>query len=156
PLQKIDILAAQLRDLQEEMAHLRSEKVEGAQLTLETTKQTNGQGTLHWKTNSTEGDTADKFEVCSNGAIRFFQAGRYLIHLTILHTNYQEYSCNCELQRDGICVKRCTATPGQYDQSPNFLFVASVLMKKDQKLAVVSKSRDYVRAQSAMLITLLK
>lgn len=155
-LQKIDILAAQLRDLQEEVVQLRSEKVESAQLTLETTQQVIGTTTLPWKSSNTQGDTADKFKIESNGKIRFLQAGRYLINLTILHQMSQNYQCQCELQCNGVCVKTFISTTCQYAQAPSFTFVASVLMKKGQELAVVNKTQNYVRAQSTMLIALLK
>lgn len=156
PLQKIDILAAQLRDLKEEIVQLQSEKDESAQLTLETTQTVIGVTNLLWMSSNAQCDTPDKFEIEADGKIRFRQAGCYLISLSILHQSSQNYTCTCEIQRDGVCVKSFSSLTCQYAHTPSFTFVASVLMKEGQELVVVNKTQNYVRAQSTMLIALLK
>ncbi|GAB9471443.1 hypothetical protein Gpo141_00008654, partial [Globisporangium polare] len=93
PLQKIDILAAQLRDLQEEMAHLRSERdvMGSARLVLQTTQQAESEATLLWKVSTNyEGNTPEQFEVDRIGKVRFLQAERYLVNLTLVHQAGQE------------------------------------------------------------------
>lgn len=158
PLQKIDILAAQLYDLQEEVVQLRSEKDESAQLTLETTELVNGCGVLHWKKCNTQDDTTDKFEIEPNGKIRFLQAGRYLIRLTILHQTFRNYQCRCELQRDGVCVKTFMSTTCRHSQTqmPSVTYMVFILMKEGQELTVANASENYVHTPSTMAIVLLR
>lgn len=151
PLQPIDILAAQVRDVQDELAELRRWKGDPVALNLELSSQTQGYDVLKWKINNSVDNTPDRFVVDSKaGKIRFLEPGTYQISLAIAQQRTYDYTCSCEIQRCGASVAtlstNLTGTPG------NASFVQVIQMKANQDMAVVNTSNNHISLSSTMTI----
>lgn len=156
-VQQIAILAAQVRNLQEEVVQLRSEIGNPTHLTLVTTQDAPSNGILHWKPSGIEGDTVDRFVVLYiSGVVRFLQSGWYSISLTVIHGVYLDHSCYCELQCNGACARVCTATTSSSTPSPRFSFAQMMWMSNGEELKVVNKTGNNVLAKTRLAIFLVK
>uniref|UniRef100_K3X5W8 Uncharacterized protein n=1 Tax=Globisporangium ultimum (strain ATCC 200006 / CBS 805.95 / DAOM BR144) TaxID=431595 RepID=K3X5W8_GLOUD len=158
PLEPIDILAAQLRDMQDEVAALQGEKLSKSDLkrvkrTLTTTTDVLHGKLLNWKF---AGDCRRVCSIEEGGVkVRFLHSGEYLIQLKLNHTTYTDDSCHVELQRDGEVFQPCTFYTTR-TSTAKFCHSQAVKMAEGEMLSVLNCVNNYISVGSTLSITLLE
>lgn len=153
-LQAIDIVTAQLRDVQDEVAQF-AMKAEGSAsplvLGLESTEAAAPNATLLWSIRSEIAAASDAFDVEPSGTIRFLRAGTYLITVTVEHQYVSRIWKQHTIQRDGVVLQTYRDWGGSSRCSSLVLSMAP-----SQTLSVVNTSANTTQPGSIMFIVLLK
>ncbi|GAB9476951.1 hypothetical protein Gpo141_00014010 [Globisporangium polare] len=155
-LQAIDVVTAQLRDLQDEVAQLKrkTETVTGPLvLGLESTEATSSGDVLLWTPKSDFAAVAatDAFVVEPSGSIRFLRAGTYLITVTVEYQNADNIWKQYTIERDGVALQTYRGWGGGSGCSS-----LVVSMALDQVVSVETTSAHTTQSGSSMFIVLLK
>lgn len=162
-LEAVNVVATQLRDVQEELRKLRGIREEVQQLRLEQQTRTpvvlRLRSTNNTKTNSlivwtvkTEYPSLDKFVVDPSGKVRFLSDGMYLIVFNVEYCGGRSHlMTRYQLQCDGDVIQNNVVRGGH---AACFSCLAPI--KKDQELCVQKSSFIVTEAEATMWISLVK